>query len=55
MSSLGQPLFDPRFDDGAAAALQVSGAYSSRRIARASVERTDFMMIVAGDAPDFLT
>jgi hypothetical protein len=32
-----------------------SGLYSSRRIARAAVERADFMMIVAGDAPDFRT
>jgi hypothetical protein len=30
-----------------------SGLYSSRRIARATVERADFMMIVAGDPPDF--
>jgi hypothetical protein len=32
-----------------------SGVYGSRRIARASRERADFMMIVAGDAPDFRT
>src|SRR6185312_10198034 len=32
-----------------------SGIYSSRRIARATVERADFMMIVAGDPPDFRT
>ena len=32
-----------------------SGVYSSRRIARAAVERVDFMMIVAGDPPDFRT
>jgi hypothetical protein len=32
-----------------------SGIYSSRRIARACVERADFMMIAAGDAPDFRT
>jgi hypothetical protein len=32
-----------------------SGVYSSRRIAKAAVERADFMMIVAGDAPDFRT
>src|SRR5262249_45192997 len=30
-----------------------SGLYSSRRIARATVERADFMMIVAGDPPGF--
>ena len=29
-----------------------SGIYSSRRIARAAVERADFMMIVAGKSPD---
>jgi hypothetical protein len=32
-----------------------SGLYSSRRIAGATVERADFMMIVAGDPPDFRT
>src|SRR6201987_4304601 len=32
-----------------------SGIYSSRRIARATVERADFMMIVAGDPPDLRT
>ena len=32
-----------------------SGLYSSRRIAKATVERADFMMIVAGDPPDFRT
>ncbi len=32
-----------------------SGLYSSRRIAKAARERADFMMIVAGDPPDFRT
>src|SRR5260370_18045363 len=32
-----------------------SGLYSSRRIARASRERNDFVMIVALDPPDFRT
>jgi transposase len=32
-----------------------SGIYSSRRIAQACTERADFMMIVAGDGPDFRT
>ena len=32
-----------------------SGIYSSRGIAKAAVERADFMMIVAGDPPDFRT
>ena len=31
------------------------GIYSSRRIAKACVERIDFMSIVALDAPDFRT
>lgn len=31
------------------------GLYSSRRMARACAERTDFMMLVALDAPDFRT
>src|SRR4030095_16729960 len=34
---------------------EASGIYSSRRIARATVERADFMMIVVGDPPDFRT
>jgi transposase len=54
-SELGQPPFDP----GMMAALLLtgyaSGIYSSRRIAKACEERADFMMIVAGDAPDFRT
>jgi Transposase DDE domain/Transposase domain (DUF772) len=32
-----------------------SGIYSSRRIAKACVERADFLMISAGDPPDFRT
>ena len=32
-----------------------SGVYSSRRVAKATVERADFMMLVAGDPPDFRT
>jgi transposase len=32
-----------------------SGLYSSRRLASATVERADLMMIVAGDPPDFRT
>src|SRR5262245_5558800 len=32
-----------------------SGIYSSRRIAKGCSERADFMMIVAGDPPDFGT
>jgi transposase len=55
-SVLGQPPFDPRM---MTALLLLhgyaSGVYSSRRIAKAAVERADFMMIVAGDPPDFRT
>ena len=55
-SGLGRP---PRFDPRMIAALLLngyaSGIYSSRRIAKASIERADFMMIVAGDPPDFRT
>jgi transposase len=53
-SGLGQPPFDPRL----MTALLLHGyasLYSSRRLGRASVERADFMMIVAGDPPDFRT
>ena len=32
-----------------------NGAYSSRRIAKASRERVDFMSVVGLDAPDFHT
>ena len=32
-----------------------NGIYSSRRIEKATRERADFMMIVAGDVPDFRT
>jgi transposase len=52
---LGQPPFDPRMMTGLLLHGYASGIYSSRRIARAGVERADFMMIVAGDAPDFRT
>jgi transposase len=54
-SGLGQPPFDPRLMTALLLHGYASGIYSSRRIARASVERADFMMIVAGDAPDFRT
>lgn len=54
-SGLGQPPFDPRMMVALLLNGYVSGLYSSRRIARAAVERADFMMIVAGDAPDFRT
>ena len=52
---LGQPPFDPRLMIALLLHGYVSGIYSSRRIAKAAVERVDFMMIVAGDPPDFRT
>ncbi len=54
-SGLGQPPFDPRLMTALLLHGYASGIYSSRRMARASVERADFMMIVAGDPPDFRT
>ena len=54
-SVLGQPPFDPRMMTALLLHGYASGIYSSRRIARATSERADFMMIVAGDAPDFRT
>jgi transposase len=54
-SELGQPPFDPRPMTALLLHGYASGVYSSRRIAKASVERADFMMIVAGDPPDFRT
>ncbi len=54
-SGLGQPPFDPRLMTALLLHGYASGIYSSRRIAKASLERTDFMMIVASDPPDFRT
>jgi len=54
-SGLGQPPFDPRLMTALLLHGYASGIYSSRRMARASVERADVMMIVAGDPPDFRT
>jgi transposase len=54
-SGLGQPPFDPRMMTSLLLNGYASGIYSSRRIAKASIERADFMMIVAGDPPDFRT
>jgi transposase len=54
-SGLGQPPFDPRLMTALLLHGYASGIYSSRRMARASVERADFMMIAAGDPPDFRT
>src|SRR5258705_9430203 len=50
-SGLGQPPFDPRMMTAVLLHGYASGIYSSRRIARATVERADFMMIVAGGPP----
>ena len=54
-SGLGQPPFYPRMMTALLLTGYASGIYSSRRIAKACEERADFMMIVAGDAPDFRT
>jgi transposase len=54
-SWLGQPPFDPWMMTTLLLHGYASGIYSSRRIAKAAVERADFMMIVAGDPPDFRT
>ena len=54
-SELGQPPFDPRMMTALLLTAYASGIYSSRRIAKACEERADFMMIVAGDVPDFRT
>src|SRR5271157_802052 len=53
--ALGQPPFDPRMMRALLLHAYASGLYSSRRMARACIERADFMMIVALDAPDFRT
>jgi len=54
-SGLGQPPIDRQMMTGLLLHFYASGLYSSRRIARATVERADFMMMVAGDPPDFRT
>jgi transposase len=54
-SGLGQPPFDPRMMTALLLHGYTCGIYSSRRIAKAAVERADLMMIVAGDPPDFRT
>ena len=54
-SGLGQPPFDPRMMTALLLHGYASGVYASRRIAKAAVERADFMMIAAGDPPDFRT
>lgn len=54
-SGLGQPPFDPAMMTALLLNAYACGIYSSRRIAKACTERADFMMIVAGDPPDFRT
>lgn len=54
-SGLGQPPFEPRMMTALLLNGYANGIYSSRRIARACTERADFMMIAAGDPPDFRT
>ena len=54
-SGLGQPPFDPRMMTALLLHGYASGVYSSRRLAKAAEERADFMMIAAGDVPDFRT
>jgi transposase len=54
-SPLGQPPFHPGLMVALLLHGYASGIYSSRRMARACSERADFMMIVAGDPPDFRT
>jgi transposase len=54
-SLLGQPPFDPRLMVALLLHAYMSGVPSSRRIAKACLERNDFIMIVALDPPDFRT
>jgi transposase len=54
-SHLGQPPFHPALMTALLLNGYASGIYASRRIAKACTERADFMMIVAGDPPDFRT
>jgi transposase len=54
-SVFGQPPFHPALMTALLLHGYASGIYSSRRMAKACTERADFMMIVAGDAPDFRT
>src|SRR5712692_3706168 len=48
----GQPPYDPAMMTALLLYSYCSGVYSSRRIAKACRERTDFLMIVALDPPD---
>jgi transposase len=55
VSNLGQPPFHPGLMTALLLNGYANGIYSSRRIEKATRERADFMMIVAGDVPDFRT
>ena len=54
-SERGQPPFDPAMMTALLLYAYCNGVYSSRRIAKASRERVDFMSVVGLDAPDFHT
>jgi transposase len=54
-SGVGQPPFHPALMTALLLHGYASGIYSSRRIEKAARERADFMMIAAGDVPDFRT
>src|SRR5258708_16080250 len=54
-SEKGQPPYHPVMMTALLLYSYCSGVYSSRRIAKACRERTDFLMIVALDPPDFRT
>src|SRR5271166_5248983 len=51
----GQPPFDPAMMTALLLYGYCNGVYSSRRIAKASRERVDFMSLVGLDPPDFRT
>ena len=54
-SERGQPPFDPVMMTALLLYAYCNGVYSSRRMAKASRERVDFMSVVGLDAPDFRT
>lgn len=54
-SERGQPPFNPAMMTALLLYAYCNGVYSSRRIAKASRERVDFMSVVGLDAPDFRT
>src|ERR1700736_479968 len=54
-SEKGQPPYHPVMMTALLLYSYCSGIYASRRIAKACRERTDFLMIVALDPPDFRT